>query len=157
MLSTPITWTHIGSGELQKELEGLALSKLSDKPNVTFHFAGQLTNKEVLNFYTTHPVDLFINVSATEGVPVSIMEAMSFGIPVIATDVGGNSEIVTGENGHLLSADPSANEVKEAIGFFVKLSNEERQRYIKNSRKTWEENYNALFNYQTFVSDLLLL
>ena len=45
------------------------------------------------------PVDLFLTVSANEGIPVSIMEAQSFGIPVIATDVGGISEIVNNVNG----------------------------------------------------------
>ena len=40
-------------------------------------------------------IDLFINTSSSEGVPVSIMEALSVGIPIIATDVGGTKEIVT--------------------------------------------------------------
>lgn len=41
-------------------------------------------------------------MSDSEGIPVSIMEAMSFGIPVIARNVGGMSEIVNEENGLLL-------------------------------------------------------
>ena len=35
------------------------------------------------------PYHVFLNVSSSEGVPVSIIEAMSFGIPCIATNVGG--------------------------------------------------------------------
>ena len=61
---------------------------------------------------------MFINVSSTEGIPVSIMEAMSFGIPVIATAVGGTPEIVNNENGYLLSKDPSAKELAEVIQNF---------------------------------------
>lgn len=44
-------------------------------------------------------------MSDSEGIPVSIMEAMSFGIPVIARNVGGMSEIVNEENGLLLEND----------------------------------------------------
>jgi len=48
-----------------------------------------LPHNDVLNYYASNPVDVFINTSSSEGLPVSIMEAMSFGIPVIATNVGG--------------------------------------------------------------------
>ncbi|MFR4320263.1 MAG: glycosyltransferase [Blautia massiliensis (ex Durand et al. 2017)] len=45
-----------------------------------------------------------MNVSSSEGIPVSIMEATSFGIPGIATDAGGTKEIIRDkENGVLLS------------------------------------------------------
>lgn len=54
--------------------------------------------------YSEHPVDVFINLSTNEGVPVSIMEAISFDIPIVATDVGGTSEIVTDETGILVSS-----------------------------------------------------
>ena len=45
---------------------------------------------------------MFINLSSSEGIPVSIMEAQSFGIPVIATNVGGSGEIVVSETGVLV-------------------------------------------------------
>ncbi len=155
LLSAPIQWTHIGSGVLQQELVELAQLKLSDKPNITFTFAGQLGNAEVLNFYTTQHIDLFINVSESEGVPVSIMEALSFGIPVIATDVGGNSEIVNTTNGYLLSNTPSTHEIKKAVDFFGKLDTDIYLKYRENARKTWKENYNAEINYTNFCSELL--
>lgn len=41
-------------------------------------------------------------MSLSEGIPVSIMEAISFGIPIIATNVGGNAEIVNDETGVLI-------------------------------------------------------
>jgi len=154
LLDIPINWTHIGSGVLQQELEELARLKLSNKQNITYNFTGQLSNKEVLNFYSTQHINLFINVSISEGLPVSIMEAMSFGIPVIATNVGGNTEIVSPENGFLLSSNPTACEIKDTINFFAEMSIEKYSKYRINARKTWEENYNAEINYTQFIADL---
>ena len=58
--------------------------------------------------------DSFITTSSTEGLPVSIQEAMAAGIPIIGTNVGGIPEMIDG-NGVLLSANPSNKEVAEAI------------------------------------------
>lgn len=63
-----------------------------------------LSHDQVMNYYKEHHFDVFINMSTNEGVPVSIMEAASFGIPIIATNVGGTSEIVQPSVGMLLSS-----------------------------------------------------
>lgn len=48
--------------------------------------------------------DFFVLASQTEGLSCSILEAMSYGLPVLATDVGGNREMVcNGENGILVA------------------------------------------------------
>lgn len=52
--------------------------------------------------------DLFILLSNWEGFPISIIEAMRAGLPVVASDVGGVSEAVTdGKNGYLIRKDDS--------------------------------------------------
>jgi glycosyltransferase involved in cell wall biosynthesis len=49
--------------------------------------------------------DLFLLTSLTEGVALTLIEAMAMGLPVVATDVGGNSEVViAGETGLLVPA-----------------------------------------------------
>ena len=84
------------------------------------------------------PVDLFLNVSEYEGVPVSVMEAQSFGIPVIATAVGGTPEIVNEENGFLLPENPSQDEIASAI-YDVVTNKEKWEKKRMLSRKNWEE------------------
>jgi glycosyltransferase involved in cell wall biosynthesis len=74
-----------------------------------------VTHDAVRDFYLTQPVDVFVNASTTEGVPVSIMEAMSFGVPVVATDVGGTGELVNSRNGALLVPNPTPAEIADAI------------------------------------------
>ena len=54
------------------------------------------------------------------------MEAMSCGIPVIATNVGGSSEIVNTDNGYLLSSNPLSIEVAESISTYYHLNLEEK-------------------------------
>ena len=102
LLKSKISWTHFGGGPLLDELKAAAKSA---PQNISIDFTGQVAKEEVLSFYSENPVDLFVNVSESEGIPVSIMEAMSFGIPVLATNVGGVSEIVGEGSGILVDAE----------------------------------------------------
>lgn len=92
-----VEWCHIGGGPELKRLKDLA-----GELEIPAVFLGQLPNAEVIAYLKKTTVDVFVNVSASEGVPVSIMEAFSFGIPVVATDVGGTREIVSKETGVLI-------------------------------------------------------
>lgn len=63
------------------------------------HFVGNIPNAGA---YCKH-ADLFILVSDYEGLPMTIIEAMSHGLPVISSDVGGVNEIVkNGVNGFVV-------------------------------------------------------
>ena len=62
--------------------------------DIDLHLFGHLDNNEIFNMYKNNSYDYFITLSESEGLPVSIMEAISCGIPVIATAVGGITEIV---------------------------------------------------------------
>jgi glycosyltransferase involved in cell wall biosynthesis len=58
---------------------------------------------------------VFVNLSSSEGVPVSIMEALSMGIPVVATAAGGTAELVDEQVGAILPVDLSAAEAARAV------------------------------------------
>ncbi|HYG78467.1 MAG TPA: glycosyltransferase family 4 protein [Planctomycetota bacterium] len=85
-------------------------------------------------------VDLYVNSSWTEGISVSILEAMSAGLPIVATAVGGTPQIVKPfQNGILvLPRDPDA--LAQAI-LKLSLDAELCARLGQNSCKLVEENW----------------
>lgn len=90
---------HIaGDGELMEQAKQLTES-LGIAEKFVFHgWIGPEKKEELLK-----EADLFVLPSYNEGLPLSILEAMSFGIPVISTDVGSVDEaVVDGVNGYLI-------------------------------------------------------
>lgn len=151
-----IKWIHIGgSGKKLQKLEKYTENKLSGK-NAAFEFKGQMTNDKVNDFYLRNPPDLFLNVSESEGVPVSIMEAASFGIPVLAADCGGTGEVVENSvTGKLIPKDFSDSELISEIQNFMFLNENDIHRMSQAGRSMWAEKYNAEKNYSDFASKLL--
>lgn len=154
MTDVPIEWLHVGDGPVQKELERYAKEKMP--ANVKVMFAGSIPNTAVYEIYGQQPFHVFINVSETEGVPVSIMEAMSFGIPVIATDVGGTAELVDeGVNGFLLQKDFSDVELTACISGMIEMPEMAYQRMRQAARRKYEQEYSAETNYRRFLQSLV--
>jgi glycosyltransferase involved in cell wall biosynthesis len=147
-----IHWTHFGTGSSELEIKSKASQKLQEKSNISYLFKGQITNKRLYDFYTENEIDLFVNLSRYEGIPVSIMEAFSFGIPCIATNVGGTSEIVSQENGMLIDVNSSTENICNLIESFLLQPNEIKAEISSQARKTWEEKYNAEKNYTEFIT-----
>lgn len=140
-----VEWTHIGGGDA---LAGIK-EKASTLKNVKCVFTGNMPNQAVMDFYKENPVDLFLNVSSSEGLPVSIMEAISFGIPVIATNVGGTSEIVIpGVTGVLMDEEVSPEELSNQIELFYNMREcDDYLYYQKQCRSYWETHFRAIDNY----------
>ncbi|MBW7573398.1 glycosyltransferase [Caproiciproducens faecalis] len=148
----PILWTHIGSGPLRGEIEEMA-SKLPDC--VRTEWKGQMDNAAIMDYYRGNDLSAFVNVSASEGIPVSIMEVSSFGVPVIATDVGGTREAVcSGENGYLLPPDFLPQELMSRLRELKELSDEDYSRLCRNARRIWAEKFSAQKNYQNFYKEI---
>lgn len=143
------TWTHIGDGELHEKLLEMANNKLGNLENVHFTFLGSLDNQKVYQFYKNSNVDVFINVSESEGVPVSIMEAMSCHIPIIAPNIGGISDMVINNyNGFLLS---SKSEVNEIVMVLKNVDFYKKKMIRENSYGVYLEKFNAEKNYKSFI------
>jgi colanic acid/amylovoran biosynthesis glycosyltransferase len=144
-------WVHFGDGPEMQKIKKLSQNILNNN-NVSWELKGNVKNSEIMKWYINDIPSLFINLSLSEGIPVSIMEAMSFGIPVIATDVGGTSEIVNNKNGYLISENASIEEVKSLICGYLTLTDYEKNLKKNAAYKTWENSYNAEINYTKFCN-----
>lgn len=144
-------WIHMGYGPLEDSLKELASSVLTS--NVEYHFLGFLLYCGVIEQYRNNPVDVFINVSSSEGIPVSIMEAQNCGIPVIATAVGGTPEIISDEVGILLDENPTPLDIARAILNLVDDPDLLLRKKAK-AKGNWRENYDSDKNFAQFALTL---
>ena len=146
--SVNMEWRHIGNGNERDDLQKTADKNLPASAQA--FFIDYIDNSTLMKFYQENPVDVFVNVSAIEGIPVSIMEAISCGIPVIATAVGGNVEIVSNQNGILLNADPTLDEIATALLKFIEHP-EKIHAKRNGSRMMWSSRYDAHGNFSLFA------
>lgn len=87
--------TMVGDGQLREAMEALA-EELGLRDGVTF--AGMQENVHPF----LHEADIFLLPSSYEGVPMTIIEAMGTGLPIVATAVGGVPDMIRNEESGLL-------------------------------------------------------
>lgn len=149
-----IEWTHYGDGSAFQEIMTLAKSKLDCKDNIKYCFVGFVNNAEIRKQYAERQYDCYMLTSESEGVPVSIMEAMSYGIPIIATSVGGVPEMLEGTSNFLLHETPKICEISQAIYTLFNMSEQQISDIRRQNYNTWNCKYNADRNYQEFVKKI---
>lgn len=126
-----------GNGPLEQDLKSaVAAFELSED----FEIVPPYTGREIEKFMLS--LDLFILCSHFEGTPSSIAEAMGFGLPVVATDVGGTGEmILDGVTGILVEPDNSR-ALADAIAELIS-DPESLERMGKAGRSRFEECFSA--------------
>ena len=140
-----VLWTHIGDGSRFKELQKFIINNGLSEYVV---LKGSMKNSDIMDLYKEKHFDVFVNVSSSEGLPVSIMEASSFGIPIVATDVGGTSEIVLNSiNGTLINEKFSAEDLERELESLI-LTPDDLKEKRKKSREIWEKKFQAEANYR---------
>ncbi len=146
-----ISWFHIGDGPAMHEISELAKSQLVPL-NIEYKLLGQFSNPEVLDFYEHNKIDCFVTTSESEGLPVTIMEALTFGIPVMATDVGGITEAVDDNVGVILDKDFLLDDFVTGLNRMFEFKDENERKSISK----WAcEKFNAEMNYKRFIDTLL--
>lgn len=141
-----VTWVHFGGGELLTSVRALALLEQGEHSNLLVDWRGEMTNAEVLRAYEKLGGAIFLNTSESEGLPVSIMEALSAGFPVVATNVGGTSEAVVEGAGELLGAEPGQDEFIDAVN----RVRTDYATYARCARGVFEKRFDAERNYERF-------
>jgi glycosyltransferase involved in cell wall biosynthesis len=110
----PVILKIIGDGKLKNKLSGLikeekindrAIIKKLQKEEIVLE--GQVSNKQVYEYLSQ--ADVFVRPSLSEGLGNVFLEAMSMGVPVIATEVGGIPDFLKdGETGWFCEVKRSA-------------------------------------------------
>jgi glycosyltransferase involved in cell wall biosynthesis len=149
-IKEPIKWIHFGDGA---ELENISNYAKKIMKHHDVKFTGLIHNSEIYDFYKNNTVHLFITTSETEGLPVSIQEVISFGIPVIATNVGGMAEVVTDETGILIPAEVDIEKTAKIILDF-KTSQKNSLPFRNGVREYWSKKFEADTIYQEFYTEI---
>ena len=130
------TFIWIGDGELRGQLTA---------PNIKI--TGWFTNNTEV-FPYLNQLDLYIQTSLWEGLPIAVLEAMAFRKPIIATNVIGNNDIVLeNKNGFLFNEASELDEIfrkLEDTSFRQKLSNQAYENCTEYYDKS--KNFNDLKN-----------
>ena len=149
-----IRWVHFGGGANEQSVRAFCEKNLPG--NVFRELRGWTTHETIMDFYREETPDLFLNVSMMEGIPVSMMEAMSCSIPCVATDVGASGEIVTDKhNGFLLPVDFDVDGAARIISGYLFGDEEIRMRMRKNAYAAFEQEYDSAANYAAFAKRIV--
>jgi glycosyltransferase involved in cell wall biosynthesis len=126
----------VGDGPYRTELEKLA--RQTDCHS-SILFLGQKNQDEVIDVLSA--TDIFVNPSYSEGLGISVLEAASIGLPIIATDVGGTREIITTDKTGILI---KAGDVEQLAEELLRLcaNTELREKLGENARILAEQKFN---------------
>lgn len=126
----------VGDGPYKATLETLVNHNHCSENIV---FLGQKNQDEVIDILSA--TDIFVNSSYSEGLPTSVMEAASIGLPVVATDVGGTREIIDDERTGVLVKE---GDVEQLACKLCELATNAKLRndLSKNARKLVKQKYN---------------
>lgn len=119
-----------GDGDERKKLESKSIELNIDK---YIKFYGWINSEEKKALLESS--QLLVLPSYNEGLPMAILEGISFGLPIIATNVGDISEaVIDGENGFLLEPG-DVNKLAEYLERFITLNNQQLNLFRESSRK----------------------
>jgi len=125
----------LGDGPSRGDLEKLVV-KMGLKENVIF--AG--FQKDMNSIYGA--LDIVVQPSLREGTPISLLEAMSFGKPIVATKVGGVGEVLKENETGILIPPASAEAISEGILRLIK-DHSLRERLAKRAREVVRESFSV--------------
>ncbi|PAF37229.1 hypothetical protein CHH58_10345 [Terribacillus saccharophilus] len=140
-----VIFTIAGDGDLLNESKQLT-KELNLQDN--FDFKGWISRQQIQNLLKD--TDLFVLPSYNEGLPMSILEALSYAVPVVSTNVGSiNEAIEDNKNGFLI--EPGNLEMIENSVVEI-LNSPHLEEYRRNSRLICENKFNNKKYFNTMYS-----
>ncbi len=147
-------WQHIGDGSLRSDIQAQAERELP--PNVIWQLLGAMENAAVMDHYAREPIHLFVNTSASEGLPVTMMEALACGIPLAGPAVGGIPEIINPAVGCLFEAPVQPVELLKTL--LPLIDHPETLRALRqHTRAFWQAHFDAAVTRPSFFSAAVAL
>jgi glycosyltransferase involved in cell wall biosynthesis len=146
----PLTYQHglelwiIGDGNYRKQLEKLA------SKNEKIKFYGELSHDKVIE--KLKQANIFVNPSYSEGLPTTVLEAASVGLPIIATNAGGTNEIIQHINSGYISAN-GREPIYKALIFMI-TNRKEAKEMGKRAKLTTETKFDWDVITQQYMSVL---
>ena len=145
-LNDPLIYLNIiGDGPELNQLQKISLES-NNKDNIIFH--GKLNRDDINHIFLKS--DIYIQASNYEGLPHSLLEAMSYGIPVLCTPVGECKEILGNEDrGYILDLPVSKNNIKSKISQIIgekDIANKKGER----GKDFINENYNLTNSFNLY-------
>ncbi|TNJ66706.1 glycosyltransferase family 4 protein [Paenibacillus hemerocallicola] len=120
--STDFTCLLMGDGPLQEQLvRQIEQAGLQSR----FTLLGRVPHDRIMAMYREREVDIVVLPSIVtddkerEGIPVALMEAMGYGVPVVSTDTGGIGELITEGSGFLIE-EKNADQLAEKLELLIR-------------------------------------
>ncbi len=114
------------------------LTKLNSIKSNNIHIIGSKTN--VADYLAQ--ADVFILSSKNEGLPISVLEAMSVGLPIITTPAGGLKSIIINNTNGFITTDFTIESMEQAIFKYSGLYNDDKNIIKNNSKIEFNQKYN---------------
>jgi len=125
----------VKDNNIMEELNDM-MSRLNLKNHVKF--TGYLSKKQWIELSANY--DIFINTTNYDNTPITVLEAMALGLPIVSTNVGGMPKLITHDyNGKLVDANDDLSMVK-CIREYIDNDNQ-RIDICNNARKNIDEKY----------------
>jgi len=133
-----VRFVLVGSEEMPGEMAQLA--QRVDKENLSawVTFTGEVERKKANVFYSL--ADVYLLPSFIEGMPITIIEALRSGLPVISTRIGGIPDMIEDRVSGLLLNPGAPKEIAEAV-LLLKRDSELRKKLAEGARRTFDEKF----------------
>ena len=146
-----VAWHHFGANAADI---GIDANELSSRPkNLECVFHGKVEVAEIIARYKQMVTPVFMNLSSTEGQPVSVMEAMSCAFPVVATKVGGVSEMIDASCGALVDVNDTPESIATVISGWTSEANLYRKK-SDNALTRQRQKFDQQKNFYAFAQTL---
>lgn len=150
-----VNWTHYGESEhiSLHELNRLAESSLYPG---SYRFEGRVSNSEIHGILSDPKWDFFVGVARSEGVPVSCMEALSAGLPILYTAVGDVPDLLPTAMGGLLveNTDNPVSIAEQLSAFFALLDPVVYAQHVAAAKDAWSTLWSSELNYSLYAREI---